>query len=241
MSKFPTYSMAGIGIAAAIGFVFVLSYFNSSTTLDTGNGNDATSLMRQQSSPEPSSLLLQQQKSDDSQSMFASRMEATEATGNETPSAGSEADAGATMPQLAPSLQLNLISISISNGTSGEIIGDVASEMKFAVNEPVFIKATLVNPSETVIPGHLVALGISPVNKDVPVTRPGESRSYQEAATFHGDISANGTVEVELFWNPTATGDYVLMLFSISSNHLASNEPIIPIESIPVQVAQKDA
>lgn len=235
MSKFPTYSMAGIGIAAAIGFVFVLSYFNSSTYLDTGN--DANSLMRQQSSPEPSSLLIQQQKSDDSQAMFANRMESNEATGNETPSAESEADAGSTMRQ-APIIQPTLVSISASNGTSGELIGDVAPEMKFAVNEPVFIKATLVNPNGAVIPGHLVALGISAVNEDVPVTRPGESRSYQDAATFHGDISANGSVEVELYWNPTSAGDYVLTLFSISSNQLASNEPIMPIESIPVHVAQ---
>jgi hypothetical protein len=230
MSKFPTFSMAGIGIAAAIGFVFVLSYFNGISTLDTGK--DATSFMRQDSSPEPSSLLIQQQNSEDNQAVFANKIEAT---GNK--SSLSEADAGSMMQQ-APIISPTLESISSSNGTSGELIGDVTPEMKFAVNEPVFIKATLANPSGVMIPGHLVSLGISAATEDVSVTRPGESRLYQDAASFHGDISANGSVEVELYWNPTYAGNYVLTLFSISSNELASDEPIMPIVSIPIDVAQ---
>jgi hypothetical protein len=235
MSKFPTFSMAGIGIAAAIGFVFVLSYFNSISTLDTGD--DVPSFMRQQSSPEPSSLLIQQQNSEDDQAMFANKMETTEATGNESSLPESETDAGSTMQQ-APIISPTLESISASNGTSGELIGDLTPEMKFAVNEPVFIKATLVNPSGVMIPGHLVSLGISAANENVSVTPPVESRLYQDAATFHGDISANSSVEVELYWNPTYAGDYVLTLFSIDSDQLASEEPIMPIEYIPIHVAQ---
>ena len=90
------------------------------------------------------------------------------------------------------------------------------------------------------IAGHLVALGISTGNENAPITRPEESRSYQQAATFHGDISANGSIEVELYWNPTATGDYILTLFSISTNDLTSNEPTRPIESIPLRVVKQD-
>jgi hypothetical protein len=232
MSKFPTYSMAGIGIAAAIGFVFALSYFNSVGFLDTGD--HSPEFASEQSGTEPSSLLIRQ-KSEDSQGMLANRMETPEATGNETPSTEAERDAGLIM-QKAPSFQLTLVSITASNGTNGEIIGDVTPEMEFAVNDPVFIKATLVNPNESLIPGHLVALGISAGNEDTPITRPEESRSYQQASTFHGDISANGSIEVELYWNPTMSGDYALMVFSVSSNDLESNEPIIPIQSIPVRV-----
>lgn len=236
MSKFPTYSTAGIGIAAAIGFVFALSYFNSGDFIDSGNGT--AEFAREQSSTEPSSLLIQQ-KSEDSQGMLASRMETNEATGNETPSTEEEGDAGLLMQQ-APSFQLTLVSITVSNGTSGEIIGDVAPEMEFVVNDPVFIKVTLVNPNETLIPGHLVALGISTGNEDALITRPEESRSYQQAATFHGDIRPNGSIEVELYWNPTLSGDYALMVFSVSSNDLISNEQIRPIQSIPVRVVQQD-
>ena len=36
MGTFPTYGMAGIGIAAAIGFVFVLSFLGNNAAVDDG-------------------------------------------------------------------------------------------------------------------------------------------------------------------------------------------------------------
>ena len=73
--------------------------------------------------------------------MLANRMESA---GNETPS--TDEDAGLLMQQQAPSssFQPTVVSISVSSGTTGEIIGNnIQPEMEFVVNDPVFIKATL--------------------------------------------------------------------------------------------------
>jgi hypothetical protein len=227
--------MAGIGIAAAIGFVLALSFVsnnNNNAVIDTGNENP--NLAQERSSSEPSSLLIQH-KAEESQGTAAEKrmMEADENNNN----------ASLMMQQgTSSSLAPTLVSITASDGITGNAIGDVVPEMQFKVHKPVFIKSNFVNTNDVPLPSHLIAMGISTKNESssTATTFANQSQLYQQATTFHGDISANGSVELELYWNPASTGEYALFLFSMTPENLASNEPIRPIESIPIRVVQEN-
>ena len=68
MGSFPTYGMAGVGIAAAIGFVFVLSFFGNQ-----GGVNDGQLLQSNESA------LDQQRATTEDESQFANEMDGANA------------------------------------------------------------------------------------------------------------------------------------------------------------------
>lgn len=230
MSKFPTYSMAAIGVAAAFGFVFVLSFFSNNAVIDTADEN--LELFQESSSSEPSSLLIQEKS--DSQGMGA-RMESAK-----NGKLSTEGNASQMMQQdpHATSLRPTLVAIIASDGITGESIGELFSGMQFQAHKPVFIKANFMNANDAPISNHLIAIGISSANETSMTSFQDQGLSYEEAATFRGDISANGNVELELNWNPTRLGNYVLLLFSITPEDLTNDEGITPVESISVRVVE---
>ncbi len=235
MTKFPTYGMAGIGIAAAIGFVFALSFVsNNNAAVETGGREEDAGLL----SSEPSSLLVQH-KSGGDQGMAAER---TQAEDDGMPPSAEGDNASMMMQQqkatTSPAL-LTLASITASDGITGEAIGDVVPEMQFEMHRPVFIKSSFVNANDAPLPSHLITMGIGSKNDSSATFEEQDQLLYQQAATFHGDIGANGSVELELYWNPTSPGEYALLLFSVAPEDLASSgEPIRPVESIPIRVVQ---
>lgn len=102
MTKFPTYSMAGIGIADAIAFVFVLSFVSNNARVDTGNDS-----IQEQSGSEPSSLLVQQQKMEESQRMEAKRMGEPENEASSTGECQFDDAAGSAGDVIAPYAGIN--------------------------------------------------------------------------------------------------------------------------------------
>lgn len=260
-----TYGMAGVGIAAAIGFVFALSLFVSYANDDAGS--NLLEQQQEQARTQPSSSLFVQQRAGDSadadngssQEMTARTMDSAEK--NETAFEGQGGENASSMMQQSEeaspsSLRPTLVSIIAFDGGTGEIIGEVVPDMQFEVGKPVFIKARLANPNSVQIPDNIIALGISSnsdsVNEDESRTG-SELKSedsnrtltqrlpYEQASSFHGDIGAGENIELELYWNPVQPGEYRLLLFSIAPNELnsiATTETVAPIMSVNVKVKE---
>lgn len=135
MGKFPAYGMVGIGIAAAIGFVFALTLLSNNPAIN----------------PEPT-----EQAQDSATSI---QMRESESGGNE--SAAKLADDQAQSAQLMMQQDTappTLVSITALDAQTNEVIGEVVPEMQFAVNEPVLIQANFV--SQNAVASHLITLAI---------------------------------------------------------------------------------
>lgn len=137
MGTFPAYGMAGIGIAAAIGFVFALSFLSNSAIIDTG-------LIDRQSSSEPSSFLVQQKTGNSggmNSSLFSDSQGTTNMEAADQLPASEENTSLMMKTESQVELRPTLVSITASDGASGETIGEVVSETEFQAGKPVFIKA----------------------------------------------------------------------------------------------------
>lgn len=209
MASFPTYGMAGIGIAAAIGFVFALSILVNTGGIDGGEelASDLSA---------------------------ADQQREAEMTGESTPFAndtqeGMSAPAGeSTMMQVDLRPALNSV-IALEDGRD---IGEVVPGTELAVGEPVLIQASFSNPADAVVSDHFIAMSIRNAGQSESL----ETGESERAATFRGDIAANGSAELELYWTPQSTGDYTLLVFSATPSDLASTVPIEPVASIPIEV-----
>lgn len=257
-----TYGMAGVGIAAAIGFVFALSLFVSYANDDAGS--NLLEQQQEQARTQPSSSLFVQQRAGDSadadngssQEMTARTMDS--AKKNETVFEGQGGENASPMMQQSEeaspsSLRPTLVSIIAFDGGTGEIIGEVVPDMQFEVGKPVFIKAHLANPNSVQIPDNIISLGISSNSVNEDESRTGsELKSedsngtltqrlpYEQASSFHGDIGAGENIELELYWNPVQPGEYRLLLFSIAPNELNSiaTETVAPAMSVNIKVKE---
>lgn len=245
MARFSAYGMAGVGIAAAIGFVFALSLFSNYAT-DDNAGSELTQLQEQ--STQPSSLFVHQDTFDGgSQDMAARSMDSAEnATEFGEPSASSMMQESDELTSLQPMI----VSIIASDGSTGEIIGEVTPDMQFELAKPVFIRAHLANPNNVQISDIIIALGISNTGDkgdEISTGTESENRnsnsaltqrlSYEQASSFRGNIGEGESIELELYWNPIQTGEHAVLLFSITPDERASaTEPLPPITSIPIKV-----
>lgn len=135
MGRFPAYGMAGIGIAAAIGFVFALTLLSNNPAVN----------------PE-----LAEQAQDSATSL---QMRESERGGNESAAklAGDQGQSAQLMMQ-QDTMPPTLASIKALDADTGELIGEVVPEMQFAVNEPVLIQANIV--SQNAVASHLITLAI---------------------------------------------------------------------------------
>ena len=220
------YGMVGIGIAAAIGFVFMLSYMGGNTSIDSAKGNpDMIGL----SSTAPSTFLLHQKTPKDSREMAAQSAGSDE---NATPS--SQADSSLVMQEAAPSgtLQVRLSTIKALDGITGETIGSVAPHTELKLHKPIFLKAEFANDIDSILPDHVIVLGVSR-------TAEGASASYQpeyeQASTFRGNITANSEIALELYWKPETAGEYAIVVYSIDPKGSARDQSTA-IESIPIRI-----
>jgi hypothetical protein len=242
MANFSTYGMAGIGIAAAIGFVFALTVLNSSAPLDTSQtGSSKLSQRQSETQPEgPSSFFLEQDM------RLADQQDRSQ--GSAAPlSKEQSADAGADSPQENALLQEestelhpSISSVIAVNGTSGQVIGEIVPEMAFAIGEPVFIRVQLINPYESEIADHTIVLSVARSGDEEGPQKAGNGTlSYERVANFRGDIAANGSVALEMYWNPDQEGEYRLLLLSVTSYDLSDPDKIEPILSIPIKASEK--
>lgn len=137
MGSFPTYGMAGVGIAAAIGFVFVLSFLGNQGGIQDGQ------LLRSNES-----AFDQQRAATEDESQFAKDME-----GADVPSAES-----ANMMQLSSAPVLNSI---VALDANGELLGEVVPGMEFETGQPVLIRVGFANYNDAAASDYFMSVSIT--------------------------------------------------------------------------------
>ena len=214
MGFFPTYGMAGIGIAAAIGFVFALSFLGNNGAVEDGEILQSDAPIEEQRATEPTAP----QESGDDASTFA----------KDSAPAGQSA-----MMQLE--LRPTLTSI-VALDSTRDVVGEVEPGMEFNVGEPVLIHASFANENPEIISDHFIAMSIRNAGGSEALSQEGEP--FDHAANFQGNITANSSIALELYWTPQSAGDYTLLLFSVTPDDLASTEPVGPIAQVSIAVVE---
>src|SRR5437867_2656038 len=220
MGKLPTYGMAGIGIAAAVGFVFALSIFSANSGIINTNLEQS----RQEKTNEPTG-----QK--------AGNNGAAPLFGKSTDQSASPQENLSSNQQVQSSLDLRPTLESIlATDRSRLISSEINPGMEFEVHKPVLILAKFANEKEGLVKNHTISLNISSGVVDYSKTTEQEQGQNDQAAYFRGDIAAQSGIELELYWNPDTPGDYTILLSSNTPLDLASPEPTKPVAIIPVKV-----
>ena len=222
MGTFPTYGMAGIGIAAAIGFVFALSFLgNNNGAVDDGQ-------LLQSSAPADETQRMAEPLADQ-ESGGAGDSSLAKDSGGET-FAGPANESAMMQLDLRPTL----VSV-VALDNSREQIGEVVSDMEFKAGQPVLIQATFANENFDAIGDHFIAMSVR--NAEAGETLLLEGGQLEDGANFQGSILPNSTIVLELHWNPQSPGDYKLLLFSATPNDLDTGEGIVPTASVPLHVS----
>lgn len=215
MGKYSTYGMTGVGIAAAIGFVFALTILNNTNPLGTGDEE----LVRQTQPNADSAFLFRQEPPANADDNAAQKS---------APSSQQEM----TMLQQTAELRPVLLSVNAVDGTT-EAVTEVAPGSRFALGRPYFVQAHFVNPNAMAVRDQTLIMNLehNGIGNSVNGT-------LLEAANFRGDIGANQNLDLEFYWNPDAEGDYTLLVFSLTPSDLpgGSAEPIL---SIPIQAVSE--
>ena len=221
MGTLPTYGMAGIGIAAAIGFVFALSIFGSNSGIISANLEQS----RQEKTNEPTG----QEANTNGASLFAKSTDQ---------STSPQENLSLNQQELSSAdLRPTLESI-ITTDTSRSVSSEIVPEMQFEVHKPVLIQAKFANQNDESVKNHAINLNIrsGAVDNDSSLEMTEQGQRYEQASNFRGDIVARGNIELELYWNPDTPGDYTILLFSNTPLELAAPEPLRPVAIIPVKV-----
>lgn len=218
MGILPTYGMAGIGIAAAIGFIFALSILAGNSAIINTSPEQS---LQQKTTNVPS-----EQAAEDS------NVPAMGPKSNEGSAGGSLNQQELSSLDLGPTLE-SIIAMDPSTRISNQILPD----MQFESHKPVLIQAKLANHNEGLLENQSISLSIIRGSNGV------ESDSLQTieqrkdlATNFLGDIGANSSIELDLYWNPDTTGDYTILVFSDIAEELGSPHSITPDAIIQVKV-----
>jgi len=219
MGKVPTYGMAGIGIAAAVGFVFALSIFSANSGI----------INLEQS---------RQEKTNEPTGQKAGNNGAAPLFGKSTDQSASPQENLSSNQQVQSSLDLRPTLESIlATDRSRSISSEINPVMEFEVHKPVLILAKFANQNDGLVKNHTISLNIrSGVVDYSNSSETTEQSQYDQAAYFRGDIAAQSGIELELYWNPDTLGDYTILLSSNTPLDLASPESTKPVAIIPVKV-----
>src|SRR5437867_2502493 len=219
MGKLPTYGMAGIGIAAAIGFVFALSIFSANSGIINTNLEQS----RQEKTNEPTG---QKAGNNGAAPLFSKSTDQSAPQENlsSNQQVQSSLDLRPTLESILATDRSRLISSEINPG------------MEFEVHKPVLIQAKFANQKEGLVKNHTISLNIRSGVVDYSKTTEQEQGQNDQATYFRGDIAAQSGIELELYWNPDTPGDYTILLSSNTPLDLASPEPTKPVAIISVKV-----
>ena len=207
--------MIGVGIAAAIGFVFALSFLAS-----TGGGLNH---VPEQEQSQPSTFSLKQQNAQPPSSDNNSGDRASTFTAPVNQSTA-KMEAGTVNES---SIRPTLTSLVALTGT-GKRISEVADGMEFKLGIPVFIQANFENQNGAEISNHTIIIDVK--------SRDGAGN--ESVANFRGGIAAGSSASIESYWQPAEAGDYVVTVFSMTPEDLTSTVPISPAVAITVRVVQ---
>lgn len=221
--------MTGIGVAAAIGFVLALAALNSNQP----NPELAQLKVETHQPNAVSSFFFDQNQAADELALAGeSALQPTQQNESAGAADSSQKDM-AVLQQEVKELRPVLSSIVAVNGTNGEVISEAAQDSRFALGEPMFIRALFTNPSESDILDHTLIMTLS--RSGIGDSGQPASKNLVEAANFRGDIGANGNVNLEFYWNPDIEDNYVLHIFSLSPSELSERTSAEPIRSISIQ------
>ena len=219
MGKLPTYGMAGIGIAAAIGFVFALSIFSANS------GIINLEQSRQEKTNEPTG----QGAGNNGPAPLFSKSTDQPASPQENLSSNQQVQSSL---DLRPTLESIL-----ATDRSRLISSEISPGMEFEVHKPVLMQAKFANQNDGLVKNHTISLSIRSGAVDYSnSSETTEQGQNDQAAYFRGDIAAQSDIEQELYWNPDTPGDYTILLSSNTPLDLASPEPTKPVAIIPVKV-----
>jgi hypothetical protein len=229
MGKFSTYGMTGIGVAAAIGFVLALAALNNNQP-----NPELSQLKVETIQPNAvSSFFFDQDQAADERALAGeSALQPMQQNESAVEADSSQKDM-AVLQQEVKELRPVLSSIVAVNGTNGEVISEAAQDSRFALGEPMFIRALFTNPSKSDILDHTLIMTLS--RSGIGDSGQPASKNLVEAANFRGDIGANGNVNLEFYWNPDIEDNYVLHIFSLSPSELSERTSAEPIRSISIQ------
>jgi hypothetical protein len=212
--------MAGIGIAAAIGFVFALSFLGSN------NGAVDDGQLVQSSAPADEQQRMAEPLADQ-ESGGAGDSSLAKDSGEET-FAGPAGESAMMQIDVRPTL----VSV-VALDSSREQIGEVTPDMEFKTGQPVLIQATFANENPEVISDHFIAMSV----RDAAASDTLTGDELEDGANFQGSILPNSTITLELHWNPQSEGEYKLLLFSAAPSDLAADEAVTPMTAIPILVS----
>jgi|SRR5581483_9254073 len=231
MAKFATYGMAGIGIAAAIGFVFALSLASNNNILLTGSNpaqQPATpfSTLQQKSQPQPNNDEENNNASLPGSQGTGARMEATINNQSATDNQQARIDLQPTLTSL------------VALNTKREVIGEIAPEMQFNLGIPVLIQANFANDNEIGILKDTISMEVKSLNGNS--TTASQDSGNENFASFKGDIAKGANIALDLYWQPSRTGEFTILVFSTTPEDSTSTVPIAiaPIATIPVKVIE---
>lgn len=239
MGTFSTYGMTGIGIAAAIGFVFALTLLNNTNPLDTPGIDDPelNQLNQRQAETQPSApssfFLEQQDPIADGESGPDSAVQLTKQ--QDAPAGADSAQQEMALSQEeAGGLRPILFSLAAINGSSGKVIGEIEPGSQFAIGKPIFIQAHFINPNETEIPDHTLILSLTRIGT-IDAVKPPNGPEFEQAANYRGDVGTDGNMKLELYWNPDRAGEYNLQVLSATPADLSETDAIDPILSLTIK------
>jgi hypothetical protein len=212
------YGMVGVGIAAAIGFVFALNFVAST-------GRELNQIPPPEQS-QPSTFPLKQQNAPSSPSSSSENNPGEGASTFTSPDKQNAARIEADRISES-SIRPTLTSLVALTGT-GKRISDVADGMEFKLGIPVFIQGNFENQNGEAISNHTIIVEIK--SKD--------EASNESVANFHGDIAAGSSITIESYWQPAKAGDYIATIFSMTSEDMTSTTPASPILAIPIKVVR---
>jgi hypothetical protein len=247
VGKYSTYGMAGVGIAAAIGFVFALTVLNSNNNpIDTGTDNPEVAQRLETQPNEASSFFFEQQQQREQEPIADGGQQAGDASAQSKErdqAAGSDLSQQemTILQQEATDLRPTLSSLVSVNGTTGEVITEVVPGSLFAVGKPFFIQAHFTNPNEKDVPDHtlVMTLAHNGTGGDAAEQPASDDNMLVQTASFRGDISANENVDLEFYWNPDIEGEYVLVIFSLTPTELSERESSEPVLSVSIQAVDE--
>jgi len=223
MGILPTYGMAGIGIAAAIGFIFALSILAGNSGIINTSPEQS---LQEKTSNVPSGQVAED--SNGSAPMFAKVGEGSSGGPGENLSLNQQEQSSL---ELGPTLE-SVVAMDPSTRISDQIVPD----MQFESHKPVLIQARFANHNDGLVGNHSISLSIirgsGVVESDSAETI---GQRQVQATIFRGDIGANSSIELDLYWNPDIPGDYTILIFSDTAE-LASSHAITPATIIPVRV-----
>ena len=210
MNAFTTYGMMGIGIAAAIGFVFALSILANNVGVETkgydSEGRPASSLDLKQGEQSPSD-------SGSGAPLFSNQGQATPTEAGKS--------SGIVGPQLSPLMsrvenestsdQLTLEAV-IASKADGQLIGNLVPGMEFDLDEPIFIRANFSNYNDEIVRDHAMTMIIRKVAD-------GDSSNSSGNGNSNGNSNNNNNNNDTYTPNTTST----------TSSPIASSTTITPL------------